>query len=158
MTWRPFDFTNGMMHEEIYCSEQLVHPGVWRTLLPRPEVQPFIVLPGFGKAFDVRRLAPLWYKPEFAFGYTHDIFIIGLSLARDDFIIRSLFLDNLPYADGYSGVPGRRIVIVNPDPLVRDNFGFLVGERNIDFRCEPFSIGHLDLMTSSGDRRAPEAG
>jgi hypothetical protein len=158
MAWHPFDFTKGMMREEIFCTEQLAHPGAWQTGPPRPEVQPFIVLPGFGKAFDVRRLAPLWYKPEFAFGFTHDIFIIGLSLARDDFIIRSLFLDNLPYAESYSGVPGRKIVIINPDPLVRDNFGFLVGERNVDFRCEPFSIEHLGLMLSSESGPNHEAG
>jgi len=158
MAWQPFDFTKGMMREEIYSTDELVNPGAWQVRLPRPEVQPFIVLPGFGKAFDVRRLAPLWYKPEFAFGFTHDIFIIGLSLARNDFIIRSLFLDNLRYADGYSGVPGRRIVIVNPDPLVRDNFGFLVGERNVDFRCGPFSIEHLDLMASRAGKPCERSG
>lgn len=150
LRWHTFDFTRGMMTEEVYFTEDLLHSHSWRGVShPLREVEPFIVLPGFGKAFDVRRLAPLWYKPEFAFAFTHDIFIIGLSLARDDFIIRSFFLSNLPYVEEYSGVPGRRILIINPDPLVRDNFGFLVGNRNVDFRCEPFSTHHLGLMAPS---------
>jgi len=45
-----------------------------------------------------------------------------------------------------SGAKGRKIVIVNPDPLVRDNFGFLVGANNVHFHCEPFAAKHLDLM------------
>lgn len=144
--WCPFDFTKGMMTEEVYHAQILLHPHSWQNISGSlGEVEPFIVLPGFGKAFDVRRLAPFWYKPEFAFAFTHDIFIISLSLARDDFIVKSLFLDNLPYiAD--SRTPDRKILIINPDPVVRDNFGFLVGDRHIDFRCEPFEMKHIGLV------------
>lgn len=153
-TWHSFEFTEGMMTEEVYFTEALVHPHSWLHVpSPLGEVQPFIVLPGFGKAFDVRRLAPLWYKPEFAFAFTHDIFIIGLSLTQDDFIVRSFFLDNLPYVEGYSGVSGRKIVIVNPDPLVRDNFGFLVGDRHVEFMCEPFAMRHIDIMVPASKRK-----
>ena len=64
-------------------------------------------------------------------------------LTPDDFFIRSFFLANLPYAGGYSGVPGRRITVINPDPAVRGNYSFLVGQQNVEFLCEPFSAHHL---------------
>ena len=144
--WHSFGFTEGMMTSDVYWTRELIGSYSWRHIPgPLEEVRPFIVLPGFGKAFDVRHLAPFWYKPEFAFGFTHDIFIVGLSLARDDFIIRSLFLDNLPHVKGSSGV-SRRTVIINPDPLVRDNFSFLVGNPRVDFVGDPFSEAHIALM------------
>ncbi len=147
LTWHSMKFAEGMMDREVYWCRELQQLEVWREWERRPldEVQPFIVLPGFGKAFDVRHIAPLWYKPGVAVYGTHDVFVLGLSLARDDFIIRSFFAENLPYADRW----GRRIAIVNPDPLTRDNYGFLVGAPHVEFRCERFDESHLERMEAS---------
>ena len=67
----------------------------------------------YGKAFDVRALSLFWYKPGFAFSATHNVYIIGLSVAEDDFFIRSFFLDTLPFIDSFTDVAGRKIFIVN---------------------------------------------
>jgi len=147
--WNSFRFTENMMDEELYWTRALVRPESWRHVPPPfSEVQPFIILPGFGKALDVRYLAELWYRPEFAFQSTHDIFVIGLSLAPDDFIIRSLFLDNLPYEHDYSGVPGRKVAIIDPDAAAGDRFSFLSRTPNVEFICERFSPAHLERMKS----------
>jgi hypothetical protein len=154
LRWTSMRFAEGMMDREVYWCRDLQDLGAWAPWDRKPlgEVQPLIVLPGFGKAFDVRHLAPLWYKPGFAFSFTHDVFIVGLSLARDDFIIRSFLADTLPYAGG----DGRRIMIVNPDPVTRDNYGFLVGAPHVDFRCERFGESHVSQMeTSSAAAETP---
>lgn len=145
--WKSMKFTDSMMKEEIYYTDDLVRPHSWR-FIPHPlgEIQPFIVLPGFGKAFDVRKLAPLWYKPEAAFAFTHDVVIIGLSLSPDDFIVRSFFLDNLPHVGTHARAQERTITIVNSDPGVRGNYEFMAGNKHVNFRFEPFSIQHLGLM------------
>jgi hypothetical protein len=147
LDWTDFAFTSGMMTEEVYSSSLLQVADSWLGTEPLEEVQPLIVLPGAGKAFDIRPLAPLWYKPEFAFAFTHDVFIIGLSLTPDDFFIRSFFLANLPYAGDYTGIPGRRITIINPDPGVRVNYSFLLGQSDVEFLCEPFSASHFRRFT-----------
>jgi len=146
LDWPAFGFASGMMTTEVYHSGLLRVPVSWEGTLPLAEIEPLIVLPGAGKAFDVRSIAPLWYKPEWAFGLSHDIFILGLSLTPDDFFIRSFFLANLPYVESYSGVPGRQIHIVNPDPAVRTNYSFLLGQGNLHYHCEPFGESHLALM------------
>ena len=148
LSWEPIGFSDGLTQTPIHSSRELSSLSTWhgRGRGPLGEIQPLIVLPGYGKAFDVRHLAWLWYKPEFAFGGTRDIFIVGLSLSRDDFIVRSLFLHNLPYVTDMSGVPGRSIHIINPDPATRDNYGFLLGLPFVRFVCEPFSEAHVAIM------------
>jgi len=95
------------------------------------EVEPFLVLPGSGKAYEVRHLAPIWYKSEYAFAYTHHVYIIGLSLSDDDFFIKSFFLDTLPDIDCYTGISGRKVTIINPDPSIKKNYSFIQGQENI---------------------------
>lgn len=149
LMWRPVGFNDGLMQTPIHSCSELRSLSGWTGPGRGPlggETQPLIVLPGYGKAFDVRHLAWLWYRPEFAFGSTHDVFIIGLSLSRDDFIVRSLFLHNLPYVAEMSGVPGRSIYIVNPDPATRDNYAFLLGLPFVRFLCEPFGETHIAVM------------
>jgi hypothetical protein len=78
LTWQPVGFKDGLMQTPIHSCSELRSLSGWNGAGCGPlggETQPLIVLPGYGKAFDVRHLAWLWYKPEFAFGSTHDVFI-----------------------------------------------------------------------------------
>lgn len=144
--WESLKFTEGMMGVEIYHTPELLKYDSWAKYSPLGEVEPFLVLPGYGKAFDVRSNAVLWYKPEFAFATTHDVYIIGLSLAPDDFFIRSLFLSNLPYIGSYSGVKGRKIFIINPDSNAGSNYGFILSKDHAKLLNEKFSVAHVELM------------
>lgn len=144
--WKPLKFTEGILDTEIYHTPHLLNYRTWNHYEPLGEVEPFLVLPGYGKAFDVRSNAWLWYKPEFAFAYTHDVYIIGLSLALDDFFIRSLFLSNLPFIKSYSGVEERKIYIINPDPACKKNYDFVLSKGVAELVDEKFSIEHVDFM------------
>jgi len=144
--WRSLDFTKGMMTREIYHSPALLQFPTWQHYQSLGEVDPFLVLPGYGKAFDVRSNAALWYKPEFAFATTHDVYIIGLGLAHDDFFVRSYFLSNLPYINSYSGVDGRRIFIINPDEQAASNYEFALCKGHAELLQAPFSPEHVELM------------
>ncbi len=144
--WKSLNFTNYLADTEVYYTPTLLNYPTWSQFAPLGEVEPFLVLPGYGKAFDVRYNAPLWYKPEFAFAPTHDVYIIGLSLSPDDFFIRGFFLSNLPYIDTYSGVKGRQIYIINPDQNCLQNYHFVLSNGNAKFLNEPFSMEHVNLM------------
>lgn len=144
--WQSLEFTKGMMTREIYHSPSLLRFSTWHSYTPLGEVDPFLVLPGYGKAFDVRANAVLWYKPEFAFSTTHDVFIVGLGLARDDFFVRSFFLSNLPHIKAFSGVDGRRIFIINPDKAAASNYDFVLRHGHAELINLPFSQEHIELM------------
>lgn len=144
--WESMNFTEGMMDVEIFHSPSLLDYDTWHNFSSLSEIEPFLVLPGYGKAFDVRSNAILWYKPEFAFGFTHDVYIIGLSLAHDDFFIRSLFLSNLPYIENFSGDTGRKIFIITPDPKAVENYKFVLSKGHAELIHEKFSIKHVELM------------
>ena len=144
--WESLGFTEGMLETEIYHTPSLLKYSTWSHYSPLGEVEPFLVLPGHGKAFDVRSNAVLWYKPEFAFATTHDIYIIGLSLAPDDFFIRSLFLSNLPFINSYSGVTGRKVFIINPDPCCEKNYRFVLSKGYAQLLKQEFSIAHVNLV------------
>ena len=134
------------MTQEAWWAKELLSWESWAFRSPLQEVEPFLVLPGYGKAFDVRAVASLWYKPEFAFVATHDIYVIGLSLSPDDFFIRSFFLDNLPYVSSYTGVPGRQITVINPDPRSPENYDFVMASGYAQLLQEPFSLEHVRRM------------
>jgi|GEM_PF-1351117 len=144
--WQSLEFTKGMMTREIYHSPALLRLATWLRYAPLGEVDPFLVLPGYGKAFDVRANAVLWYKPEWAFATTHDVYIIGLGLAHDDFFVRSFFLSNLPHITSFSGVGGRRIFIINPDRRAASNYEFVLSKGHAELFQTPFSSEHIDLM------------
>lgn len=146
--WQSMEFTKGMMTREIYHSSSLLQFSTWHRYSPLGELDPFLVLPGYGKAFDVRANAVLWYKPEFAFATTHDVFIIGLGLAHDDFFVRSFFLSNLPYINSFSGVDGRKIFIVNPDKEAASNYEFVLRHGYAELMNTRFSQEHVELMAS----------
>lgn len=146
LAWKSLGFKNGMMTREIYHSTALLQVGAWQHYLPLGEIDPFLVLPGYGKAFDVRANAVLWYKPEWVFTATHDIYIIGLGLAHDDFFVRSYFLSNLPYVSDMTGVEGRRIFIINPDERAASNYEFVLRKGCAELIQAPFSAEHIELM------------
>jgi hypothetical protein len=147
LDWRPIGFANPpLVPEEVYYAHDVRSSNMWYDFPLFSELEPFLVLPGYGKAFDIRSIATLWYKPEFAFGTTHDIYIIGLGLAPDDFFVRSFFLDNLPYVESYSGVPGRRIFVINPDPAARDAYRFVLKHGHAELIEQQFGPNHIDLM------------
>ncbi len=146
LDWESLKFTEGMLDTEIYHTPALLNYETWGRYAPLGEVEPFLVLPGYGKAFDVRSNAVLWYKPEFAFATTHDVYIVGLSLAPDDFFIRSFFLSNLPFIDLFSGVNGRQIYIINPDPDCESNYQFVLSKGHAKLLSESFSMEHVNFM------------
>lgn len=135
------------MTEKLYYCMEVLNKDAWNGTEPlMGEMEPFLVLPGAGKAYDVRALAPIWYKPEHAFAVTHHVYIIGLSLSDDDFFVKSFFLDTLPYIDNFSGVPGREITIINPDRKIMGNYSFMENQPNINFIFERFSTDHVKQM------------
>lgn len=152
LSWQRLDFGSEMMTRSLYVSPDLLRLETWARSRPLDEVDPYLVLPGYGKAFDVRANAPLWYKPEFIFASTHDVYVIGLSLAKDDFFVRSFFLANLPYISGYSGIHGRRITIVNPSDTVHRDYGFVLKRGYAGVWNEEFNVEHVRRIaaTASG--------
>lgn len=149
LPWQKLDFGSGMMDRSLYFCSQLLRARTWGQVQPLGEIDPYLVLPGYGKAFDVRANAPLWYKPEFDFAFTHDVYIIGLSLAPDDFFMRSFFLSNLPYVQDYSGVPGRRVVIINPDTTASADYAFVLCKSYAEHWTEAFSLSHVARIMAS---------
>lgn len=149
LTWSKLGYGSGMMTTSMYFSDDLLKKSLWDNYGPLNEIDPYLVLPGYGKAFDVRANAPLWYKPEFAFAYTHDVYIIGLSLAHDDFFVRSFFLSNLPFIQDYSGVPGRKIFIINPAKTAQSEYDFVLSSGCAHFINEPFSTAHISMMAAA---------
>jgi len=146
LQWESMQSTKGMMKDELFHTSTLLDYKAWHQFSPLGELEPFLVLPGYGKAFDVRSNAVLWYKPESAFGFTHDVYIIGLSLAPDDFFIRSLFLSNLPYIDSFSDIEERKIFIINPDQNAKKNYEFVLSRGQAELINEKFTTEHINLM------------
>ena len=137
------DFNCGMIERSLYQVPDLLEARCWSRFQPLGEVDPYLVLPGYGKAFDVRANTPLWYKPEWFFSFTHNVYIIGLSLAHDDFFIRSFFLATLPYINSYSGTPGRKIVIINPSKDVHNDYDFVLRKNQAEVWQECFCSEHI---------------
>lgn len=149
LPWQKLDFRSGMMTRSLFAANELLRLGTWVHHAPLGEVDPYLVLPGYGKAFDVRANAPLWYKPEWVFAFTHDVYIIGLSLAHDDFFVRSFFLSNLPYISDYSGVPGRRVVIINPSNTVFSDYDFVLKKGHASVWNEKFCVEHVNRIRAA---------
>ncbi len=153
-SWRRLPFFDEERSDEsvLYASDSLVRDAKpWSDAQPLTnDLEPFLVLPGYGKAVELRVLAPLWHQPGSQVHFTGGgIFVIGLSLARDDFIIQALFRDSLQHVE-----QARSITIINPDPRSVDNYSFLVGRPNVRFLCEPFALDHVAGM---GNRRMRDA-
>lgn len=151
LDWTPVSVANPLDGKRVHSAHDLTFPQTWDYFPPLGEAQPFLVLPGYGKAFDVRMLSVLWYKPEWAFAFTHDVYIIGLSLSRDDFFIRSFFLHRLRHIHRYTGVPGRTITIINPDVAAEENYGFCLFSGSARLVNECFGLSHVEMMRARLD-------
>jgi hypothetical protein len=140
LDWKPIGFADGdRIVIDLYASEHLSSIQTWDRYQPLGELQPFLVLPGYGKAFDVRSIATLWYRPEFTFAACRDIYIIGLGLSQDDHFIRSFFLNNFPMQD-------RHTFIVNPDERASENYAFMLRDKNVTLIQEKFAATHVKLV------------
>lgn len=146
LDWQSMGFTKGIMNREIYHSSNLLEYSNWLIYPPLNEVDPFLVLPGYGKAFDVRFNAALWYKIEDAFVSTNDVYIIGLSLAEDDFFVRSFFLANLPYLHEFSAVNCRKITVINPGKDALKDYSFVFQYPKVELINRPFGLEHVEIM------------
>lgn len=146
LPWSKIDFGSGMMERSLYSSAELLRFEAWSAYQPLGEVDPYLVLPGYGKAFDVRANAPLWYKPGNMFAFSHHVFIIGLSIAPDDFFVRSLFLSTLPYIEDYSREPDRKIVVINPSNEAHHDYEFILAKSNAELWNENFCLEHVDRI------------
>jgi hypothetical protein len=148
LPWKELNFGSGLMERSLYQVPDLLDLRCWNRFQPLGEVDPYLVLPGYGKAFDVRANAPLWYKPELIFAFTHDVYIIGLSLAHDDFFVRSFFLANLPHIANCTGAPDRKIVIINPAEAVYSDYEFVLKKGHAEVWNERFCIEHIKRIAA----------
>lgn len=145
--YRPLGLQDGMNGIEIYSSESLKNIAHWRkSRCLIDEVKPLLVLPGYGKAFDVRLLSCFWYRPEF-FSLRHGgVSIIGFSVGKDDYFIESLFryLFRSAFSDKH------KVRVLNPDPSLEIVFSSLSAKSNqIQFLCDCFDDRTLDYAMHS---------
>jgi hypothetical protein len=101
----------------------------------KPLVQPFIILPGIGKAYDVRKIGSFWHLPAGYFFTTRDTYIIGHSLREDDYFVRFLFLQSLPLPP-WEDID-RQVTIINPSDLDLRNYAFM-GSDGVNIRQKRF--------------------
>jgi hypothetical protein len=94
-------------------------------------LQPFIILPGIGKSFDVRKLASIWDRPSVAFASRRDVYIIGFSLDHDDFFARHMFYESLPIEDWSSAGISRDTILINPSEKDLLNYNFIPDDTKI---------------------------
>lgn len=150
LNWQPLHDYHTDEKNSIYTSPSLIHYSFWED--KRHTIDPFLVLPGYGKAFDVRYNSTYWYKPEAVFASTNeDVYIIGLSLADDDFLIKSFFLSTLPNIQSYSSNKNRKIAIINPDKDILNNYSFL-SSNNVEFYNKNFDLSHIEIMKKNRDK------
>jgi hypothetical protein len=140
--------------EPIHHSDKLLELEQWQGCNwlsghAQPLVQPFIILPGIGKAYDVRKIASFWDRPAGHFYSSRDVYIVGLSLSDDDFFLRFLFLQSFPQGD-WEGIE-RSVTVINPDADAMRNYRFL-GERNVVLRQKCFDAEDVEFMIGRRDR------
>ena len=142
LKYQPLGYAEGLMTNEVYSSNLLKNHGIWRQAEPLVDgINPLIVLPGFGKAFDVRILSHLWYRIEFLNIRSGGVSIIGLSVSDDDFIVESLFR----YLFRGTFPNERPIHIINPDEKSFDRFQIFGEGNNLLFKNEKFTAETLEF-------------
>ncbi len=146
LNWQKLDFG------KFYATDDLLNWRTWASVRPLSEVEPFLVLPGYGKAFDVRANACNWDRPEFAFTLAKNAYIIGLSIAEDDFLVRSLFLYTLPRILETFDSGGCRVTVINPSTEARSNYDFELRGGFLTFWTEEFGIEHVQRIAEDSSR------
>lgn len=145
VAWSPVGFgRNG----ELYFSDDLLSLSRWPVYNLGLDIQPLIVMPGFGKAYDVRAIAPLWYKKYVDWAMTGDAYIIGKGLPEDDFFVRSWFLESLPYISTRREDLPRRALVIDPGPGIRSQYEFALKNPLVQIVPEPFSIEHVERIAT----------
>lgn len=95
MDLKPFYYSNSLIKNDMWNLD-----NTWLCPIDSKYfIQPFLVLPGIGKSYDVRKLGFFWDRPAGYFFSARDAVIIGLSLNEDDFFIRFLLLDSFPLGE-----------------------------------------------------------
>ena len=140
--------------EPIYHSDRLLEAQGWEGCdwlsgHARPLVQPFIILPGIGKSYDVRKIASFWDRPTGYFYSSRDTYIIGHSLSEDDFFVRFLFQQSFPLAQ-WDEID-RSVTVINPNPADLANYGFL-GAQNVIVREKRFDADDIAFIAARRTR------
>ncbi len=143
LNWQPLHPEHDRTKLEIYKSDNLLNYTYWEN--DTPSIEPFLVLPGYGKAFDVRFNALHWYKIENVFNFTKDIYIIGLSLAHDDFFIKNLFLYTLQYLSNFSSLHDgeKNLFIINPENKIHEIYSFISEYKYTNILKDKFALEHV---------------
>lgn len=106
------------------------------------EVKPLLVLPGYGKAVDVRLLAGLWYRPEFLNIRQGGVSIVGLSVSHDDYIVESLF--RYLFRAAFSST--MKIRVLNPAAEAGATFSRLAdSDLSVEFFHQRFDASTVEL-------------
>jgi hypothetical protein len=145
VSWSPVGFG---VDRQLYYSDDLLDARRWPAYNLGLDIQPMIVLPGFGKAHDIRDIAPLWYKKFEEWAMTGDTYIIGKGLPEDDFFVRSWFIENLPYIEPRRADLPRRALIIDPGQEIPKQYAFAMGNPIIEIVPEPFSIAHIERIAN----------
>ncbi|MDG2341132.1 MAG: hypothetical protein P8L32_08055 [Paracoccaceae bacterium] len=139
--YEPIGLKDGFVEKEVYKSDLLKRLRFWkRTQFLIDEVQPMLVLPGYGKAFDIRLLATLWYRIEFLNVRDGGVSIIGMSVAEDDYFVESLF--RFLFRGVFS--KDRQIQLLNPDVEVFQRFSEFSMDNDLSFREACFDENSLN--------------
>ena len=134
VNWSAIGLLRHLGDSEVYFSNDLLTKENWNSSFTQSKFDPLIVLPGLGKSFDVLKLSPYWSNLSFAVGFAKQIFILGLGLPEDDFLLSKMLMNIFPQTNDDTD-----IIIVNPDPYSRSNYSFLLGDRKVQFVCEKLS-------------------
>lgn len=140
-SYQSIGYANGIEENDVFYSQTLHECADWATARCLvDEVQPLIVLPGYGKAVDVRLLSAIWYRPEFLNRRLGGISVIGLSVAQDDYIIESLFR----YLFRSAFDEDQRVRVLNPDLCVGEKFKELASALRIEFMPKKLANDTVD--------------
>ncbi len=141
LEWKPIGLIEHSNENEIYFSNDLWNIDKWQYSFSDSNLSPLIVMPGLGKSFDVLKLSCYWSNLSYSVGFAKQIFILGLGLSADDFLLSKMLMSILP------PIPkDTEIIIVNPDPYIRSQYSFLVGDNKAKFICKKLSEDIFDLI------------
>lgn len=139
MDLKPFYYSEILTNKELWDKE-----NSWlRHIQNKNFIQPFIILPGIGKSYDVRKLGFFWYKPSACFYSNRDAIIIGLSLSEDDFFIRFLLLESFPL-DSWDNIE-RRTIIINSNCKDMSNYNFIPKDQKF-VRVKEFDLEDIEFF------------